>query len=629
MAADETHRLLLEIEAKVDRAVHALQDMGASVQKMADQTEQASTRVTRSTEKMGLGFQDAMRQIDGAISKGMTLWLLFDRIQGTQIRVARSTKELNAANFALQKAQEDVNKALAIGGKGSAEYKTAVDKLKLAQERQNVAIMRLRDAQEDLKRVQVMTAVTAIPQLISGLGLLIAAHWGHTAAASAGTVAATGFRTAIGDITAIVSVVGAIAAVTVALGAVTKKYEDATYVVDEFAESMEESSAAVLTAAEEAYVAEYKAFLEKWDKMLEGTETALDKLLGKWNRYYDDLVADTRRGLDDTLREIDHFYDELLAIEKEKLETIREGRDDELDALEKAYLEQTAILKTQFEEGEKGWIEYEFELKKLTEEYEQKRKEIRDIWRIKEIDAEEEFERESIDIEERRQSAIEQAVEAANIRIAELEDERIIKLESIKAEEYAINVKYWGDVEEGYEGFYDRLIAKQEEALNKMVHNWEAAQEKMKPPEVPAPAVAPPAVTPAPARALPPYLPPTFVPPPKPIQIAADMLVEAGKQIGKALTDWWKGLTGERRYRGYQYGGPVYRTGLAFLHAGEYVLPRGAPTQITFSAPLLVIEGSADRRTAEYAVARMKRMLQSVIVEPTSASATTKRIRMR
>ena len=89
-----------------------------------------------------------------------------------------------------------------------------------------------------------------------------------------------------------------------------------------------------------------------------------------------------------------------------------------------------------------------------------------------------------------------------------------------------------------------------------------------------------------------------------------------------------------------EVGGRVREAGWAVVgEAGPELLKleRGAEVTPLPSAPVgggniyvsLTIEGSADRRTAEYAVELMKHELRSVIVEPTSASATTKRIRRR
>ena len=82
---------------------------------------------------------------------------------------------------------------------------------------------------------------------------------------------------------------------------------------------------------------------------------------------------------------------------------------------------------------------------------------------------------------------------------------------------------------------------------------------------------------------------------------------------------------------GLQAGGIVTAPTLAFLgEAGpEAVIPleRLQPSvTIQFNAPLVNVEGSADKRTAEYAARFVVEKLKTVLIEPTSQSAPTKRI---
>jgi len=58
-------------------------------------------------------------------------------------------------------------------------------------------------------------------------------------------------------------------------------------------------------------------------------------------------------------------------------------------------------------------------------------------------------------------------------------------------------------------------------------------------------------------------------------------------------------------------------------------VPASPVGNITITGPLVNVEGSVDKATAEYAAELVKEKLQSVIVENTSSNAVTKRIRMR
>jgi hypothetical protein len=55
-----------------------------------------------------------------------------------------------------------------------------------------------------------------------------------------------------------------------------------------------------------------------------------------------------------------------------------------------------------------------------------------------------------------------------------------------------------------------------------------------------------------------------------------------------------------------------------------------APGHVTvnISAPLVNVEGSADKRTVELAVERVKEVLKTTLIEASSSAAPTKRIRV-
>ncbi|MBI4231950.1 hypothetical protein HY605_01845, partial [Candidatus Peregrinibacteria bacterium] len=82
-------------------------------------------------------------------------------------------------------------------------------------------------------------------------------------------------------------------------------------------------------------------------------------------------------------------------------------------------------------------------------------------------------------------------------------------------------------------------------------------------------------------------------------------------------------------------GGIVTEPTLALIgEAGpEAVLPlNGNNTTgqgLTINGPLLVIQGSADKETAEYAIEKIKRILQNVVIEKTSSSANVATSRIR
>lgn len=83
-------------------------------------------------------------------------------------------------------------------------------------------------------------------------------------------------------------------------------------------------------------------------------------------------------------------------------------------------------------------------------------------------------------------------------------------------------------------------------------------------------------------------------------------------------------------------GGIVTRPSLIMAgeEGPEAIIPLdrgGVGTTVQITGPLLVVEGSVDRRTADYVISKVKTLLNNVIMEPTSNGtfATHKRIRLR
>jgi len=78
-----------------------------------------------------------------------------------------------------------------------------------------------------------------------------------------------------------------------------------------------------------------------------------------------------------------------------------------------------------------------------------------------------------------------------------------------------------------------------------------------------------------------------------------------------------------------QEGGFIPETGLYWLHAGEYVVPAGETSMnVTVNVNITPTAGMDVRALADEAARRVEQRLRSVLIEPTSSSAKTKRIRI-
>jgi len=88
---------------------------------------------------------------------------------------------------------------------------------------------------------------------------------------------------------------------------------------------------------------------------------------------------------------------------------------------------------------------------------------------------------------------------------------------------------------------------------------------------------------------------------------AADGVRKLQKEMGKLKPISWEGMV-------------VPKGGLGFTGLAGGV-------NVNVSGPLVNVEGSADKATAEYAAELVKEKLKTVLIEATSSAAPTKRIR--
>jgi len=121
------------------------------------------------------------------------------------------------------------------------------------------------------------------------------------------------------------------------------------------------------------------------------------------------------------------------------------------------------------------------------------------------------------------------------------------------------------------------------------------------------------------------------------ISNALKPVIDGFKFIGDALGGFVSNLFGSpqtvfedaaegiKKMKKEMHGLPSFPT----ISTHGFPIPTQLGGNITITGPLVNVEGSVDRATAEYAAELVKEKLQSVIIENTSSNAVTKRIRVR
>jgi len=359
---------------------------------------------------------------------------------------------------------------------------------------------------------------------------------------------------------------------------ITEWKETQQRALEEALSDLEKAKEKELDVIEEAYEEQKRAVETAYDDRLEALRDSVAQALGIQTKYEDETMRLIERTMDERLRtvsnaydeeiaKVNEFYDNLLATQRAKLKAIRDDREKDLQDLELAYIEQKKVIEQQLEEAIKANEEYhrktgawdtykmrrveklEEALKKLEDEYRDKRSKISDKYREQEL-------RELI-----AQRGKEEEIEAERqAKIEEIEQQKAEALQKVRENMFAIEEEY---------------VAKMQELMKQRNDELLQLEEKL------------------------------------------------WSQIAAIDEKYLQKIAGVRAKYGFGYA-------VTGLKPGEVVagLAKEKATTIHISGPLVVVEGSADKRTAELAADLVEKKLKTVLIESTSPSAPTKRIRI-
>jgi len=247
---------------------------------------------------------------------------------------------------------------------------------------------------------------------------------------------------------------------------ITEWKETQQRALEEALDNLERAKQKELDIIEKAYEKQKSAVETAYDDRLEVLRDSVAQALGIQTKYEDEATRLIERTMDERLRtvsdaydkeiaKVNEFYDNLLATQRVKLKAIRDNREKDLQDLELAYIEQKKVIEQQLEEAIRANEEYHRKtgrwdvikkqkvetlqeaLKKLEEEYRDKRSKISDEYReqeLRELIAQRGKEEE---IEAKRQAEIER-----------LEQEKAEALQKVRDEMLSIEQDYTAKVED-------------------------------------------------------------------------------------------------------------------------------------------------------------------------------------
>jgi len=201
-----------------------------------------------------------------------------------------------------------------------------------------------------------------------------------------------------------------------------------------------------LALAEAAYQQEYAAAVEHWlADLVEPVIEGFEKVYQEYEEHYADVLDDTIRSYDSLLSEseahyseeysaVNSFYDNMLAEQKAYLTDIREGRQEDLNDLELAFLLEKQALEQSLEDGRITQEDFNAEMETLEKDYRDTRGEISEDYRIQELQAEKDFKESEETIEGDRAAAIKKINEEEKAEIERIQGEKRDEVERINLE---------------------------------------------------------------------------------------------------------------------------------------------------------------------------------------------------
>ena len=153
--------------------------------------EDANKKVTQTSDKVGASSKTVALAFNNLATSGMALYNAYDRIRDSQVQVDRANLMVQSTLNSLNDAQRRYNKVVAESGVGSEKAEVAAADLSLAQERYRVACERAEMSQSHLNQSMVQAALTVIPSLVTMISSLATMTKSWTSATEMAGVALT------------------------------------------------------------------------------------------------------------------------------------------------------------------------------------------------------------------------------------------------------------------------------------------------------------------------------------------------------------------------------------------------------------------------------------------------------
>ena len=158
------------------QAGEAAQQFGTDAETSSETIDESNQQVVTSTQAVGTAttattgsFKDAALGSANLATAGISLYYTMDQVEQAQLKLDKANKTSEADAISLKTAQDNYNESVAQYGPDSQQATDAADKLKVAQDAYDNSLSAIKLDQDHYNETRMMTAVTVIPSLITGI----------------------------------------------------------------------------------------------------------------------------------------------------------------------------------------------------------------------------------------------------------------------------------------------------------------------------------------------------------------------------------------------------------------------------------------------------------------------------
>jgi hypothetical protein len=164
----------IEIKLKaVDEASNVVASASSKINNDLNSVSQAQRQVSKSTKDSEASMKSFASGLSGVATASFSLYNAFDRVNQAELSVDRANLQVKSSTKSVDDAQRALNEAISKHGSSSDEATAASERLSLAQERLSVSNEQAQQAQDNVSKAIMASALQVIPTaitMVDGLG---------------------------------------------------------------------------------------------------------------------------------------------------------------------------------------------------------------------------------------------------------------------------------------------------------------------------------------------------------------------------------------------------------------------------------------------------------------------------